>query len=315
VTSEAVVPSCVETTGSARIHRFVDPNWFYSTLAQSTAAIVGLAAAFLASRLVVQRDELTRLREPVRRRLRQLATTIVEEYGLASAIEATARAAIDESVKGGEVSDETLFKLRSFSHPDIADESLWPEPTAKDVLALAELAADARAFRETLPSGATEGTDVSVAAVEEELAYAIKSNDEYDYGMHWQPYGPQVPEWLYGERETERFSTTTNFFEELPKQRAYAAARYAKISDLWNAVQGGVFTLRARVVPGSFFALLGVLALLLAVGGIIPMAYLSAREGASKALLLAGFAVLSLGVLLLLAIEVRRLQSATDLTE
>ncbi len=35
-----------------------DPNWFYSTLAQSTAAIVRLAGGFLVSRLIARRAEI-----------------------------------------------------------------------------------------------------------------------------------------------------------------------------------------------------------------------------------------------------------------
>src|SRR5262249_25454837 len=34
-----------------------DPNWFYSTLAQSTAALVGLAGGFMVSRILQQRNE------------------------------------------------------------------------------------------------------------------------------------------------------------------------------------------------------------------------------------------------------------------
>jgi hypothetical protein len=42
-----------------------DPNWFYSTLARSTAAIVGLAGAFLASRLIAHRGDMADRREGV----------------------------------------------------------------------------------------------------------------------------------------------------------------------------------------------------------------------------------------------------------
>ena len=46
-----------------------DPNWFYSTLAQSTAAIVGLAGGFLAQRLISQRTTITEVRTSVRSKL------------------------------------------------------------------------------------------------------------------------------------------------------------------------------------------------------------------------------------------------------
>ena len=49
-----------------------DPNWFYSTLAQSTAALVGLARAFLVQRLLTQRTEIAPLREKIRAELFQV---------------------------------------------------------------------------------------------------------------------------------------------------------------------------------------------------------------------------------------------------
>jgi len=36
----------------------LDPNWFYSTMAQSTAAIVGLAGGFLVQRILAQRSDI-----------------------------------------------------------------------------------------------------------------------------------------------------------------------------------------------------------------------------------------------------------------
>ena len=65
----------------------MDPNWFYSTLAQSTAAIVGLAGAFLVQRLLAQRAEIAPLREAVRGRCEVLVfTTIRNELDQANAV-------------------------------------------------------------------------------------------------------------------------------------------------------------------------------------------------------------------------------------
>jgi hypothetical protein len=36
----------------------LDPNWFYSTMAQSTAAIVALAGGFLVQRILAQRSDI-----------------------------------------------------------------------------------------------------------------------------------------------------------------------------------------------------------------------------------------------------------------
>ncbi len=47
----------------------LDPNWFYSTLAQSTAAIVGLGGGFLVQRVLQQRNEIAQPRSDLRKYL------------------------------------------------------------------------------------------------------------------------------------------------------------------------------------------------------------------------------------------------------
>src|SRR5712691_10985641 len=49
-----------------------DPNWFYSTLAQSSAAIVGLAGGFMVSRVLAQRSEMADDRGVLRRQMQDL---------------------------------------------------------------------------------------------------------------------------------------------------------------------------------------------------------------------------------------------------
>jgi hypothetical protein len=56
-----------------------DPNWFYSTLAQATAALVGLAGAFLVQQLLNQRAEISPVRTDIRQDLKRLRLSIEEE--------------------------------------------------------------------------------------------------------------------------------------------------------------------------------------------------------------------------------------------
>jgi hypothetical protein len=70
-----------------------DPNWFYSTLAQATAALVGLAGAFLVQQLLNQRAEISPVRTDIRQDLKRLRLTIEKdlryvEVGLDSLTEA-----------------------------------------------------------------------------------------------------------------------------------------------------------------------------------------------------------------------------------
>lgn len=57
----------------------MDPNWFYSTLAQSTAAIVGLVGAFLLQRLLVQTNDVAVKREAIRAEFMELHRKLAYE--------------------------------------------------------------------------------------------------------------------------------------------------------------------------------------------------------------------------------------------
>jgi hypothetical protein len=55
-----------------------DPNWFCSTVAQSTAAIVGLAGGFVASRLISQWGDIAHDREPLRAAFLELTNEVAQ---------------------------------------------------------------------------------------------------------------------------------------------------------------------------------------------------------------------------------------------
>lgn len=95
-------------SGTHSIIRWVpsDPNWFYSTLAQSTAALVGLAGGFLAQRVVAQRGDLGTERMDLRRNLETLQANIDQQRQVATA----ALNSMNEQLK---VVDHARFESRN----------------------------------------------------------------------------------------------------------------------------------------------------------------------------------------------------------
>jgi hypothetical protein len=77
----------IDSTGAFLIAAASDPNWFYSTVAQSTAAIVGLAGGFLAARLVSHRAEIARDREKLRQQFVILEAQLSERLTAAQQFE------------------------------------------------------------------------------------------------------------------------------------------------------------------------------------------------------------------------------------
>jgi hypothetical protein len=94
-----------------------DPNWFYSTLAQSTAALVGLAGGFLVSRLIARREEINAERAD----LTALFEAFVQDLG-SQATTLDARAAEIEAIRPDYFADWVESGQRragpqTFSHP------------------------------------------------------------------------------------------------------------------------------------------------------------------------------------------------------
>lgn len=63
----------------------MDPNWFYSTIAQSASAVVGLVGGFLAARLLSQRSELDREAEILAPSVRNVIARVTSEAQSAQA--------------------------------------------------------------------------------------------------------------------------------------------------------------------------------------------------------------------------------------
>lgn len=73
-----------------------DPNWFYSTLAQSTAALVGLAGGFMVSRILQQRTEIANDRSVAKGEFESLWGQIAESRILAADVGQRAHGVIVE---------------------------------------------------------------------------------------------------------------------------------------------------------------------------------------------------------------------------
>jgi hypothetical protein len=66
-------------------------------------------------------------------------------------------------------------------------------------------------------------------------------------------------------------------------------------------------------MPPTMLVLLVLLGLLLIIGAVVPMAYLSARSDSSKVWLLSAFTFLATGVVVVLAVELVRIRLAAHL--
>lgn len=279
----------------------LDPNWFYSTLAQSTAAIVGLAGGFLVQRLFVQRSEIAVAREPVRRLCRNVMGNVlslrqnVDEVigGMEAAV-----AQLDE--RGGDAvpaftSHElwTLNHSRSYAHPGTG-ETTWPQPSEDDLQALRSALSDLRALRAALPS-----------SFEEFLAMLVMS----------QELEPRGAAWLMDKAEPfPELDFFEDFWQFVARQRDMAKMRWQEALGSSREAGSAVAEFRSRLVPRSFYWLVGILAGLLAAGVISPLFFLSSKDGASKPVLLTAFIPLSLAFIVFAVYELSRIRAAGDLT-
>jgi hypothetical protein len=102
--------------------------------------------------------------------------------------------------------------------------------------------------------------------------------------------------------------------EWLPVAQNVAPERWSARVD-WSRRWGkDVQSFRARLVPRSFYVLVGVLVAMLVVGVVVPLTQLSANPGSSKAWLTIAFAVLALTFPVYIGIELNRLRNAGDFT-
>jgi hypothetical protein len=260
----------------------VDPNWFYSTLAQSSAAIIGLAGGFMFTRVIAQRSELGDARVLLRGRFNILNSELVNLRDMATAIL--------DSVNEQEPLVKSLraldgMKIRTFSHQ-------FDDPTnyavgEQEFVAVEELQRVAREF--------ITGCDL-VARLPDELARRLRAGDKLS---------KLLPTWLLN-APPDPFGGG-NMLQELPRQREWAAVRFRTFSAQYNGLLRETEELRNSISVSTLVGLLFVVFVFLALCVVWPMAYLSARSGSTKSLILVAFSTLSAVFLIYLANEVRRL--------
>ncbi|MDX6582997.1 MAG: hypothetical protein QOI10_2181 [Solirubrobacterales bacterium] len=285
----------------------MDPNWFYSTLAQSTAAIVGLTGGFLAQQLLAQRREVAQLRQPVRDRASQHYTSMVESMRNAADTVAGSLTEIVSRVR------ETAKEHGSGSPTEIPAEvlaaTLTPPPqgpmhatgglqerlSAADIPALERGIEIAKSVRDSLPA------DFSVYAEKLRLDGSIGERPETIRS---------VEPWTQG---TKRPQAQAGFQLWLGLQADVAAELWDRADGEMKPIVEHLNSFRARLIPKSFYWLLSILALLLAAGVVAPLFYLSAREGGSRTGFMVAFIPLAFALLGFFAWELTRLRRADRL--
>lgn len=288
----------------------LDPNWFYSTLAQSTAAIVGLAGAFLVQRILAQRSDIAQDRRDLRANAQGFLVRAANDRQRAAEAASALTLAIanaERALETGEPFRPTVDEVFSLTHGrgyTAGNENRsvpFMDPQA--ALPLLRDARDAvQELAEAIPTTLSELGPMLVRRVRLEA-----------------PGSPWLDESL--SLALDIGIEPANFWDWIPRQRDVAR-------QTWQALDGPpgstdvatarglaerLTVLRQRLIPASFWALWWTLLGLLGVGLIAPLTYLSARGGSSKSVLLATFGVLSVTFLGFIAYEMHRLRQAEDL--
>jgi hypothetical protein len=270
-----------------------DPNWFYSTLAQSTAAIVGLAGAFMVQRVFVQRSEIAVEREELRQTLINAFAVLDGQRSAANSVIAS----LDPYSDDGPVDSRGLSVIGpegQFPWRVDIDVSVARDPAQRQRLVAMREAV--RGYRAALPRTFED-------YVRSLQADGLRPPDEHKWlaDLPWVESTIPAPE--------------TNWTGWLPYSRELVRTQWhAQVADAHRfASMVGAF--RSRLVPFSYYVLIVVLALMLIVGVVIPLAYLQAKQGVSKPTLIVAFAILASAFPIYVGLELKRLRGAGDLTK
>jgi hypothetical protein len=289
-----------------------DPNWFYSTLAQSTAAIVGLAGGFLVQRILAQRSDIAQDRRDLRDNAELLLNRMTTQKQSASQVARALEFAVAETERAQRSGqpltltvDQVFLLTHGQGYTAGSDNRLLPPLEADAALPMLQDALIAIGeLRDAIPTTLDALAPMLVRSAKLEPGEAS-----------WleQPV-TEAPEQRGG-------IEPANFWEWVPRQRDVAR-------EIWQSMNGpegttdvasarGLSTrltiLRERLVPGSFWALWWTLLGLLVASLIVPLTYLSAEGGPSMGRLTVVFGVLSLSFLGFIAYELRRIRRAGDL--
>jgi hypothetical protein len=276
-----------------------DPNWFYSTLAQSTAAIVGLAGAFLAARLIAHRGEMADERAGLLAEFRQLSQNVRQaERDSAAFLAGIANVVTNVSGSSKETQEPPVLALGNMLSPlGVSMIGGWSMPgtmgVTEGVIA---------ALEEARPFGAGLYEELS-ALSERELARRLRDGESLT---------PKSQAWLG--QGSAQLPDSRDYWELLDKNELVAQWVWDRIREQYERLNAELRTFRSRLVPSTTIVLIALLGSLLIAGTIVPMAALSAHPGGGKTALLTAFSVLAIGVVGLLAYEVWKIRQAADLS-
>lgn len=276
-----------------------DPNWFYSTLAQSTAAIVGFAGGFLASRLMTHRTEIARNREELRTPFRNLLNSVSRN---------------DVEVRAVAVSPAGIIELL-----DQQEETGTAAPV--DLSGAWTL----RPNGGSISPGVVTPTADQTQKLREFYAVAVEARDAFDdltpgaLGKALQDERGKLPQqghdWITDIGGFQPPQLPNDYWLDPANQREYAKARWWSVNAEFIGLRDRVTRFKTQLVPRSTLVLLGLLWALLLGCCLVPMAYLSARGDAAKAALLAVFGVLASSTLGYTWWEITRIRGAADLSK
>lgn len=276
-----------------------DPNWFYSTLAQSSAAIVGLTGGFFVQRLLVQRTEALEQRADVRGEVEHLYEEVSQFRNELRRVIIGARKVAYE-LRAGEKAGSKSIALDPHAHLVLMTDNSILETRGTSYPIETSNASEFEAMAKRLESGLS----------------ALPQSFE-DYVSNLAAHKGLPPEGLWGERPRRRRRSRVpeNLAAWLPLQTHVARSRWLGLRSKAEPIATRYERFKAQIIPRSFFALVTILFLFLIIGVIAPLFFLSPTEETSKTLMLMAFIPLCFAFTIYVGYELRRLRAIGDLAK
>jgi hypothetical protein len=274
----------------------LDPNWFYSTLAQSTAAIVGLGGGFLVQRILQQRNEIALPRSDLYQNLKAAYKRVDAARADADRVAfSLASAAREGRVRKDAGFDAFRVTWAVYADSDASQKGLAEELELEWIERFDDASRAAATYRDALPASF------------EQYVTTLETHGDLDMSqVAWidENPAPGSPSQSAGA-----------FLGEMARQEHHVRLSSQEVRDAARQNAASIRAFKARLVPASLYWLLSVLMALLVVGTTIPMLYLSARSEGSRLLLLVPFAILSLAFFGFIAGELRALRASGDFSK
>jgi len=279
----------------------LDPNWFYSTLAQSTAAIVGLGGAFLVQRILQQRSEIAMPRSDLQANTRSAFSRVAAARQSADQVARSLSSAAEEG---------RVRKAAGFNDYRVTNDVYAYQRRAGVQGVGNGIPIDLEFRYIAIFSDASEAANDFLAALPRDFSSYVRMLEEHGRlvatSAAWlEQDGAPIPE----------PSSAYPILEHVERQRDHLRHWWRELQEEAEKYGNELRNFRSRLVPQSFQRLLQVMVALLICGAIAPMLYLSARSEGSRFLLLIPFAALALAFFWFIAGELRQLRKAGDLTE